>query len=120
MKFERLSLAALVSLLFVAIIMQAQEAPPKPPVAKKIPKTTQIHGYTVVDDYFWLREKENPEVSEYLKAETAYAEAMTQSTKGFQAALYKEMLARIKETDVEVPYKKGDYYYYTRTVKGQQ
>ena len=120
MKFARLSLAALVLLLFIAITMQAQEAPPKPPVAKKVPKTTQIHGYTVVDDYFWLREKENPEVIEYLKAETAYADAMTQSTKGFQAALYKEMLARIKETDVEVPYKKGDYFYYTRTVKGQQ
>jgi oligopeptidase B len=120
MKFIRLSLSALVLLIFAATIMQAQETPPKPPIAKKIPKTTQIHGYTVVDDYFWLREKENPEVIEYLKAETSYAETMLQSTKGFQAALYKEMLARIKETDVDVPYKKGDYYYYTRTIKGQQ
>jgi oligopeptidase B len=120
MRFVSLSLSALVSLIFAVTIMQAQEAAPKPPVAKKIRKTTQIHGNTVVDDYFWLREKENPEVIEYLKDETAYAEAMMQSTKGFQAALYKEMLARIKETDVEVPYKKGDYYYYTRTIKGQQ
>ncbi|MBI3422234.1 MAG: S9 family peptidase [Acidobacteria bacterium] len=100
--------------------MQAQEAPPKPPVAKRVPKTTQIHGHTTVDDYFWLREKENPEVIEYLKQETAYTDAMTQSSKGFRDALYKEMLARIKETDVEVPYKKGNFVYYTRTIKGQQ
>ena len=89
-------------------------------MAKKIPKTTQIHGETRVDDYFWLREKDNPAVVEYLKTENAYADAIMESTKGFQEALYKEMLARIKETDVEVPYKQGDYFYYTRTEEGKQ
>ncbi|MBI1763352.1 MAG: oligopeptidase B, partial [Acidobacteria bacterium] len=113
-------LSALLALGLFTTTMQAQEAPPKPPVAKRVPKTTQIHGHTTVDDYFWLREKENPEVIEYLKQETAYTDAMTQSSKGFRDALYKEMLARIKETDVEVPYKKGNFVYYTRTIKGQQ
>lgn len=120
MKGFRRSLRALLALALFVTTMQAQEAPPKPPVANKVPKTTKLHGYTNVDDYFWLREKENPEVLEYLKQETAYAEAMTQSSKGFREALYKEMLARIKETDVEVPYKKGKFVYYTRTIKGQQ
>src|SRR5262245_16279439 len=93
---------------------------PHPPVAKKIPKTTQIHGETRVDEYFWLREKNNPAVIEYLKAENAYADATMEPTKGFQEALYKEMLARIKETDMEVPYKQGEYFYYTRTEEGKQ
>ncbi len=93
---------------------------PRPPVAKKIPKTTQIHGETRVDDYFWLREKDNSAVVEYLKTENAYADVIMESTKGFREALYKEMLARIKETDMEVPYKKGDYFYYTRTEEGKQ
>ena len=92
----------------------------RPPVAKKIPKTTQIHGETRVDDYFWLREKDNSAVVEYLKTENAYADVIMESTKGFREALYKEMLARIKETDMEVPYKQGDYFYYTRTEEGKQ
>ena len=93
---------------------------PSPPVAKKIPKITQIHGETRADDYFWLREKNNPAAMEYLKAENAYADAIMESTKGFREALYKEMLGRIKETDLEVPYKQGEYFYYTRTEQGKQ
>jgi oligopeptidase B len=120
MNLPRRSLWAFAALLLMSATLLAQEAPPQPPIAKQVPKTTKIHGYTEVDNYFWLREKENPEVIAYLKQENAYADALMQSTQGFQAALYKEMLARIKETDVEVPYKKGAYYYYTRTVKGQQ
>lgn len=102
--------------------MNAQEQPPKPPIAKKIPKTTQIHGYTVTDDYAWLADKTktDKDMLAYLKAETDYADAMTASTKGFQDALYKEMLARIKETDENVPYKNGEYFYYTRTEQGKQ
>lgn len=120
MNLLRRSLWAVAALLVMKATLIAQEVPLQPPVAKKVPKKTKIHGYTEVDNYFWLREKENPEVLEYLKQENAYANANMKSTQGFQAALYKEMLARIKETDVEVPYKKGGYYYYTRTVKGQQ
>ena len=102
--------------------MSAQEQPPKPPIAKKVPKTTQIHGYTVSDDYAWMADKTktDKDVLDYLKAETDYADAMMKSTAGFQEALYKEMLARIKETDENVPYRKGDYFYYTRTEQGKQ
>ena len=91
-----------------------------PPVAKKLPKTTTIHGETLVDNYFWLREKSNPEVIDYLKAENEYTAAWMNPTEKFQTALYQEMLGRIKETDLSVPYPKGGYLYYTRTQQGQQ
>jgi oligopeptidase B len=118
-----LSAAALTA--FVVLngkMMSAQEQPPKPPTAKKVPKTTQIHGYTVTDDYAWMADKTktDKDVLAYLKAETNYADAMMKPTAGFQEALYKEMLARIKETDENVPYRKGDYFYYTRTEQGKQ
>ncbi len=119
MKSKQIALFTFAALLLGSITMKAQDLP-KPPVAKIKPKVTKIHGYQETDNYFWLREKSNPEVIEYLKAETAYADAMTADQKGFRDALYKEMLARIKETDVDVPYKKGAFYYYTRTIKGQQ
>jgi oligopeptidase B len=92
----------------------------KPPVAKKVAKTTTIHGDTLVDDYYWLREKSNPEVMSYLEAENAYTDAVMKDTENFQAELYKELLGRIKETDVNVPYKNGDYFYYSRTEAGKQ
>jgi oligopeptidase B len=91
----------------------------RPPVAKRVPKTTEIHGYKLVDDYFWLREKSSPEVLKYLEAENAYTEAMMKPTARFQEALYREILGRVKETDVEVPYRYGDYFYYSRTEKGK-
>ncbi len=102
--------------------MSAQEQPPKPPVAKKVPKTTQIHGYTVTDDYAWLADKTktDKDMLAYVKAEEDYANAMMAGTKTFQDALYKEMLSRIKETDENVPYRYGDYFYYTRTEQGKQ
>jgi oligopeptidase B len=92
----------------------------KPPVAKKAAKNTTIHGETLVDDYYWLREKSNPEVITYLEAENAYTAAVMRPTETFQAELYKELLGRIKETDVNVPYKQGDYFYYSRTEAGKQ
>ena len=94
--------------------------PPPPPMAKKMPKTTTIHGETLVDNYFWLREKTNPEVISYLEAENAYTDSVMKPTEALQAALYKEMVGHIKETDENVPYKQGDYFYYTRTVQGLQ
>jgi len=89
-------------------------------MAKKIPKTTTIHGETLVDNYFWLREKNSPEVTAYLEAENAYADTVMKPTEALQAALYKEMVGHIKETDVNVPYRQGDYFYYSRTVQGLQ
>jgi oligopeptidase B len=92
----------------------------QPPVAKKDPKITEIHGRKLVDDYFWLREKSNPDVRAYLEAENAYTDGVMKATEPMQAKLYDEMLARIKETDVQVPYKQGDYFYYSRSEKGKQ
>src|ERR1700730_7369878 len=91
-----------------------------PPVAKKVPKTTEINGRELVDNYFWLRDKQNPEVAAYLQAENAYTDAVMKPTEGLQKKLDEEMLSRIKETDVEVPYKEGNYFYYTRTEAGKQ
>jgi oligopeptidase B len=91
-----------------------------PPVAKKVPKTTEINGRTLVDNYFWMRDKKNPEVAGYLEAENAYTDAAMKPTLPLQKKLYDEMLSRIKETDVEVPYKDGNYFYYTRTEAGKQ
>jgi len=91
-----------------------------PPVAKKVPKTTEINGRELVDNYFWLRDKQNPEVAAYLQAENAYTDAVMKPTEGLQEKLYDEMLRHIKETDVEVPYKEGNSFYYTRTEAGKQ
>ena len=113
------SLMAVLSMGKSMTIAQEQDSI-KPPVAKKVAKTTTIHGDTLVDDYYWLREKTNPEVMSYLEAENAYTDAVMKDTENFQAELYKEMLGRIKETDVNVPYKKGDYFYYSRTEAGKQ
>ncbi len=93
---------------------------PAPPVAKKVPHSTEVNGHTMVDNYFWLRDKPNPEVRAYLEAENAYTDAVMKPTEDFQKKLYGEMLGRIKETDVEVPYKEGDYFYYVRTEAGKQ
>jgi oligopeptidase B len=93
---------------------------PEPPVAKKVPRQTGLHGEPRGDDYFWLREKDTPEVLAYLEAENAYTDAVMKPTTAFQETLYREILGRIKETDLSVPYRKGDYFYYTRTEEGKQ
>jgi oligopeptidase B len=93
---------------------------PKAPMTTKKPKTTNIHGVTLVDDYFWLREKTNPDVIAHLRAEDAYTEEMMKPTAGLQEKLYKEMLSHIKQTDVQVPYRQGNHFYYTRTEEGKQ
>src|SRR2546428_5481777 len=100
--------------------MNGGSTTPQPPMAERKPKKTKIHGDTLVDDYFWLREKSNPAVLEHLKAEDAYALAMMKPTEGLQAKLYKEMLSHIKQTDTNVPYRQGGYFYYTRTEEGKQ
>jgi oligopeptidase B len=97
----------------------AGQAPPNPPIARKIPKATTLHGVTLVDDYYWLREKAKPEVKAYLDAENAYTEAGTKHTAALQETLYKEMLGRIKESDEQVPVLEDGYWYYTRTQQGK-
>ena len=91
-----------------------------PPAAKRVPKKTEVHGETLVDDYFWMREKTNPEVIAHLNAENAYTDAVMKPTAALQEKLYQEMLGRIKQTDQNVPYRENGYYYYSRTVEGQQ
>jgi oligopeptidase B len=108
------------SALIMAISLTEAAAQINPPMAEKKPHLNTIHGESRQDDYFWLREKTNPEVAKYLEAENAYAEQMLASTKTLQEALYQEMLGRIKETDLSVPYREGDYFYYTKTEQGKQ
>ncbi len=89
------------------------------PIAKKQPKTLEKHGDVRIDNYYWLCDRNSPETLDYLKAENEYAAAQTGHTKDFQKALYDEMLGRIQETDLSVPTKDGDYYYYSRTEEGK-
>jgi oligopeptidase B len=129
MKKSVLSRIQLFSLLSVTLVVASacvlaaddnSSSLPAPPVAKKVTKTTEINGRELVDNYFWLRDKQNPEVAAYLQAENAYTDAVMKPTEGLQKKLYDEMLSHIKETDVEVPYKEGNYFYYTRTEAGKQ
>jgi oligopeptidase B len=99
-----------------AVLAEALSAP----VAPKKPKVMTKFGDRRVDNYYWLREKSNPEVIDYLNAENRYAEAVTQPLEGFRESLYKEMLARIQETDQSVPSRHHGYWYYQRTVEGMQ
>ncbi len=92
----------------------------KPPVAAIKPHEMTIHGHTRVDNYFWLKERENPEVIKYLEDENAYTEHELADTKKFQEDLYKEMRSRIKEDDESVPYKDNGYFYYTRYEEGKE
>jgi oligopeptidase B len=113
---HHISAASVVAALLVSVPLTAQS----PPVAPRVPHVTQVHGYRVEDDYFWLRERANPAVLAYLRAENAYADAMMASTAGLQDTLYAEMLARIKQTDENVPYRSDGWFYYTRTEQGKQ
>ncbi len=95
-------------------------AEPAPPAAKKVPHPVTLHGDTRQDDYFWLREKENAEVQAYLEAEAAFAAQAMKPTEALQKKLYDEMLGRIQQTDLQVPYRNGNFYYYSRTEEGKQ
>jgi len=92
----------------------------QPPIAKKVPHVTTIHGERLVDNYYWLRQKDNPEVLAYLRAEDAYTDWFMKPTKPLQETLYQEMLGRVQETDQSVPYRQGDWFYYHRTEEGKQ
>jgi oligopeptidase B len=90
-----------------------------PPKAKKLPKKLEKHGDVRIDDYYWLRERENPETTEYLEQENAYNDQMTAHTKQFQKDLFEEMKARIKEDDESVPYKFNGYWYIVKYETGK-
>ncbi len=91
----------------------------KPPMARKTARTETLHGAERRDDYYWLRERKSPEVRSYIDAENAYTDAFMKETAPLQEKLYAEMLGRIQETDLSVPYRKGDFLYYSRTEEGK-
>ncbi len=92
----------------------------QPPVTEKKPKITEINGDRLVDNYFWLREKTNANVIAHLEAENAYTATVMKPTEALQEKLYNEILSHVKQTDANVPYRWGNYFYYTRTVEGKQ
>jgi oligopeptidase B len=91
----------------------------QPPKAKIIPKLLEKHGHSRTDNYYWLNERENPEVIDYLNKENEYYQKSTAHTKDFQNSLFEEMKARIKEDDESVPYFYNGYFYITRFEKGK-
>ncbi|NWG07373.1 MAG: S9 family peptidase [Chloroflexi bacterium] len=90
------------------------------PAALRRPHAITQHGQTRIDKYYWMRNREDPEVMKYLRAESDYLEKMMQHTKPLQEQLFSEMKGRIKETDSTVPERRGDYFYYERTEEGRQ
>ncbi|MEG9435860.1 S9 family peptidase [Edaphobacter sp. HDX4] len=91
-----------------------------PPIARREPTPTILHGHALEDDYRWMRVKESPEVIQYLEAENAYTTEAMRPTEELQAKLYTEMLSHIKETDESVPFRERGSFYYTRTLEGSQ
>ena len=89
------------------------------PRANKKDTTLETHGNKRIDSYYWLRERENPEVIDYLTKENDYLEKQLEHTKAFQNTLFEEMKARIKEDDESVPYKYNGYWYITKFEKGK-
>ncbi len=92
---------------------------PKPPVAKTVPKRLERHGNVRIDPYHWLKDRDNPDVLRYLEAENAYTAAMMAHTAQLQETLFREFKTRVQQTDTSVPYRKDDYFYYTRTEAGK-
>ncbi|WP_296383101.1 S9 family peptidase [Winogradskyella sp.] len=91
----------------------------KPPVANKVPHTLEKHGDIRIDNYFWMKDREHPDVIDYLKAENEYCDVKMAHTKDFQKDLFEEMKARIKEDDSSVPYKYNGYWYISKFEKGK-
>jgi oligopeptidase B len=104
----------------VPVVLSACAHSARPPVAKVAAKNLELHGDLRVDNYHWLRHRDNPEVISYLEAENTYTRAMMKHTEFFQDALYREMLGRIQETDMSAPVQYRGYAYYHRTEKGKQ
>jgi oligopeptidase B len=98
----------------------AQRVRPEPPIAAKQPKELEAHGNVRVDDYYWLKERQNPEVIAHLEAENEYTDAAMGHTNQLQDALYEEIVGRIKQDDDSVPYRKGEYFYYERYEEGDE
>jgi oligopeptidase B len=120
--FPSLLILAISTITFIKVMAQEGNSSTmmQPPTTEKKPKITEINGDRLVDNYFWLREKSSPAVIAHLEAENAYTAAIMKPTEALQEKLYNEILSHIKQTDANVPYRWGDYFYYTRTVEGKQ
>ena len=90
-----------------------------PPVAKKVPTERTHHGHTFVDDYEWLRDKDNAEVDAYLEAENAYTDEQTAALEPLREKIFQEIKSRTQETDMSVPTRMGKWWYYSRSVEGK-
>src|SRR5690348_16948659 len=95
-------------------------APPEPPMARRIPSERTHHGDTVIDEYAWLADAEDPETLRYLAAENTYTAAMTAGQAGLREAIFGEIKGRTQETDLSVPSRKDGWWYYSRSVEGKE
>jgi oligopeptidase B len=113
-------------LIGVAIVLSilslpaADESIPRPPVARKVPRELVMHGHARVDEYYWLNQRQDPEVIAYLQAENAYTDAIMRPQAALREALYKEMVGRMKQDDTSVPHWDNGFWYYTRYEKGKE
>ncbi len=110
----------LAALCVAALVISCSSTPPEPPVAKIDVHVDTIHGDVRVDNYYWLRDRENPDVIAYLEAENTYTDAVMKPTDRFQEKLFEEIKGRIKETDLSVPVRDDSFYYYSRDEEGKQ
>lgn len=113
-------LAVVIAACVLPLPLAAQQTALQPPVAERRTHVDTLHGEVRSDDYFWLRKKSDPAVAAYLEAENAYAEQVLAPLAGLRETLYQEMLGRIKQTDLSVPYRDNGYFYYSRTEEGKQ
>jgi oligopeptidase B len=104
-------------LLALAVVLQ--QATSSPPMAAARPYRLEAHGHVRTDEYYWLRDRDNPEVIRYLEDENAYTKAVMAHTEPLQERLFEEMKGRVRQNDQSVPYRQGGYFYYTRLVEGK-
>jgi oligopeptidase B len=89
-------------------------------MAKKIPAELEKHGHLRIDDYYWLKDRDNPDVIAYLKAENEYSDHVMAHAKPLEEKVFEEIKSRIAQTDMSVPYKRDGYFYYTRYEQGKE
>lgn len=114
------NLIPLIALLVATALPAGAQTPSDPPMAKKQPVDLTTHGITRSDPYYWLREREDPEVIAYLNAENAFTAEQMAHLQGLEGHLFEEMVGRIKQDDSSVPYRDNGYWYYTRYEEGQE
>lgn len=111
---------AIISFAVATLLVACSADNPEPPMLAKIPEKLEIHGDVRIDNYFWLNERDNPDVIDYLERENAYVDRVMSAYEGLQNTLFEEMKSRIKQDDQSVPYRDGDYYYYYRYEEGHE